>query len=295
MSSVSRSAASSPWMIGSWFVSIKNSRRPEVIRPATEQDRRIFYRCADEEGWRVPQVERRLFRDIWLRSALALSAGGCFCGLVTAVPHHESGWIGNLMVPASLRGRGYGRRLFLAAVQALQSCGVRSLWLTASAQGQPLYEKEGFAPVGQIERWVRSAGGLGCSVPKEEPLAPLRQADRKAWGEERSPFLTQLVQCGHICRSGDAVLLRQPGDDMQILGPWYGRNLDEQRQLLKQVTDCAPPGTELVTDVLATSGLQPVLAEHGFAPAGSTLLMAKGKLSVDLDQVVALGSLGSVG
>jgi N-acetylglutamate synthase-like GNAT family acetyltransferase len=102
-----------------------------MIRVACEPDWENFLVLASAEGWRVPRLESRLFQGPWLPFARVLEEGETFCGMVTAVAHQHSGWIGNLIVSKELRGKGYGSQLFLAALSALEEVQLETVWLTA--------------------------------------------------------------------------------------------------------------------------------------------------------------------
>lgn len=268
------------------------------IAPAEPSDWQAFLQLASKEGWRVPELEGELFAGPWARYALALRVGDRFQGLVTAVPHQLSGWIGNLIVPASARGKGYGRRLFEAALELLQTAGVARVWLTASALGRPLYEGYGFMTVDQVERWVRPAGSPGMSA--EVPLAAsalLRSQDLLAWGENRSELLRQLLLRGEVLAVDDTVALLQRGRQLQQLGPWYSESRCPRanRQLLQQLLARLDPAVETVADLLVSSPVRQLLAAAGFAPAGRNELMIRGGGTADLHPLVALASLGSLG
>lgn len=268
------------------------------IRRVQKPDWPEFYELASREGWRVPAIERKLFEGPWSEFAHVFD-DGAFCGLVTAVAYERSGWIGNLIVPQPLRGQGIGSRLFRAALGDLDARGVSACWLTASADGQPLYEKAGFVVVAQIERWVctRPPGKGHIGDMSATGLAKLLASDRMAWGESRKELLTQISKNGQLFVSDDTVALLQQGDDLQILGPWYSPTLCPRanRQLLQQALTAANPSKELVVDLLASSPLRSLLAAAGFEAAGYNQLMVKGETQVDLNMMLSLASLGSVG
>lgn len=271
----------------------------ENIRRVTASDWEIFFRLAGEEGWRVSPAERQLFQGPWAEYAQTLEVDGYMAGFVTAVAHQRSGWIGNLIVPPSLRGHGYGRRLFTKAVDFLDEKEVESLWLTASEQGQPLYEQFGFKSIDQIERWVRTSGGpraesAGISGGNESLL----DADLVAWGEHRHELLAEVVGFGQTFADEESVVFLQNTGALQILGPWYSHSyrLDNNLILLAQALAAARPEAALVIDLIASSPLRPLLAEAGFTPGGRSELMVRGDWSaVRLEQMVSLASLGSVG
>jgi len=252
---------------------------------------------AAAEGWRVPQLELQLFQGPWADHALAQETGGSFCGLVSAVPHHKCGWIGNLIVAPRLRGRGYGRRLFVAALEQLTGRGMTSIWLTASEQGQPLYQQYGFEVVEQIERWILPIGRrMAFRSGADVSLAQLLEADRAAWGEDRSPFLRQLAGDGQLFCCEDAITLLQSEKNLQLIGPWYSGSEAAQGQLLAEVVAAADPGREVVVDLFSCSSVRPRLAAAGFVRCGRNQLMARGETSaIQLQRMSSLASLGSVG
>lgn len=266
-----------------------------MIRPPRKSDWEQFFALAMAEGWRVPQIERQLFESVWAQYARVLVVDGEFSGLVTVVPHEKSSWIGNLIVPEHLRGRGYGGLLFATALKELARCGSASIWLTASKLGQPIYEKAGFVAVDRIERWVLSTAERESSEFKDDQQGDLLQADRDVWSEDRSSLLLQLLENGRVYRCGESVALLQSGVDMQIVGPWYGRDAADHRQLLRQIVMVVTPGRELVIDLFASSSLQKTLVEVGFVCRDSNQLMVRGEAHADLGGMVSLASLGSVG
>jgi ribosomal protein S18 acetylase RimI-like enzyme len=271
-----------------------------MIRCAHKEDWTSFLKLATIEGWRVPQLESSLFLGAWREHAYALVDEELFCGLVTAVPHQESGWIGNLIVPADLRGRGYGKQLFDAAVERLNSQGIGSIWLTASRLGQPIYEKDGFVEVGEIERWIsKSRSSSGCQQgAAAAELAQLHAADQIAWGEQRSALLDAVASQGQVIACSGAAALLQREDGLQVLGPWYGAadDLSAHRELLQVATNLADPETELVVDLLTSSPVKQLLPEYGFHCTGRNSLMVKGGVDgVNLSAMVSLASLGSLG
>jgi predicted GNAT family acetyltransferase len=216
-------------------------------------------------------------------------------GLITGVRHQHSAWIGNLIISPTMRGRGYGAALFDHAVGELRTAGVTTLWLTASAQGAPLYAKRGFQSVGQVERWVLPEGGKG------ETGAPVTDSngavvDAAIWGDDRHTLLRHLEKTGNWWQQGESRALLQRGNDLQIIGPWYGsRQLQDDTELLTRLLALATPQQELVIDLVADSGRQSLLVTAGFTPTGRTGLMVAGPTQVQWTGLLALATLGSCG
>jgi len=177
---------------------------------------------------------------------------------------------------------------------------VASIWLTASAQGQPLYAKEGFVVVDRIERWL-APSPLPAAVANEGNCATgevLLELDRSAWGESRQPLIDSLLRGSQAFACNDSAALLQSGDDLQIIGPWYSADLcpRSNRLLLQNILAVANPAIEIVVDLLASSPIRQLLAGAMFERVGETALMARGDRSgVKLNEMVSLASLGSVG
>ncbi|ALC17266.1 GNAT family acetyltransferase [Desulfuromonas soudanensis] len=270
------------------------------IAVAVEGDWPDFLVLAKDEGWRVPPVEEALLTGVLAPCVSVLRQQGAACGFVSAVCHGRNGWIGNLIVAPAARRRGYGERLFAHALAALEERGARSLWLTASELGRPLYERHGFVAVDGIERWISPPRARKPSVPAaiHGATEALSAADRRAWGERRLLLLGALTASGQPFACKETVALLQGGRDLQVLGPWYSATCcpRENRQVLSALLAAADPEVEIACDLLASSPLRSLLAAAGFAPVGGAALMVSGdRAGVDLRRVMALASLGSMG
>lgn len=266
-----------------------------IIVAADAADWRAFITLAAAEGWRVPQTELAFHQRSGASQALALRVDGASCGLVTAVRHGTSAWIGNLIVAPAVRGQGFGAALFARSITELRTAGAQALWLTASAQGAPLYRGHGFHTVNRVERWVRSSGwGESGRSPLIIPTGGA--TDRIVWGDDRHQLLRHLEAGGTWLRQGGSLALLQRGADLQQIGPWYGSpHRTDDMTLLQELIAAASARTELVVDLLAATGREWLLAELGFRPIGTTELMLCGAAEVQWSRLLALATLGSCG
>ena len=281
---------------GSLKAAAKAMVAAEIGRPE-RADWATFCRWAEAEGWRVPARELELYAGALAGGAFVLRQGPQALGFVTAVAHQRSGWIGNLLIDPQRRGRGYGVLLLEQALAHLAAQGCESLWLTASEQGRPLYQRRGFRAVDRVVRWSRAGGTSGGFPPPPADAAALLAADARTWEESRRDLLTGVANGGGLFCQGQSLLLLQAGADLQILGPWYSREFcpRENRLLLTAALDVAGPA-ELVVDLVASAPLAPLLAAAGFERRGECALMVRGPLPAgSLAGLVALASLGSMG
>lgn len=268
-----------------------------AIRKASARDWEIFLSFAQAEGWRVPAQEIAFFQGPLAESTFVLELDGEWAGFVTAAAHGDSGWIGNLLIPPARRSIGWGGRLFDHAVAYLEDQGVKTVWLTASELGRPLYMQRGFLTVGGVTRWQR--WGESGSLPViDSAQGHPDWADALVWGAPRRLLLDFLGARGTWLVAGSAAALLQHGDSLQILGPWTSLSgwHGEAELILEQACHYLPPGVELLIDMLDDTPLAALPQHHGFVPIGHNLLMARGPVDpAQLRRLVALASLGSFG
>lgn len=266
-----------------------------MIVTAGDRDWLVFQNMAQQEGWRVPQQELSLHRQKGCSRSWALRNDDVTLGLITGVRHQHSAWIGNLIIAPMERGRGYGAALFDHAVKELRADGVTTLWLTASAAGAPLYATRGFLRVGAVQRWVRPQGGKG-EGGQLVAGGNGSHVDAAIWGDDRRSLLNHLELKGRWQQQGESLALLQRGDDLQMIGPWYGsEQLRDDEKLLNYLVSIAAPQQELVLDLVGNSGRENFLATAGFTPKGRTELMVAGPNQVQWSRLIALATLGSCG
>ena len=149
-------------------------------------------------------------RRAWFRFAVAQP--GCHAvvaeddaagiiGTGVATINGPAAWIGTIWVASAFRGRGLGRALTEAPIDAAEAAGCRTMILVATDLGRPLYERLGFS----VQTWYRTfeAPGLGQSAERRpgdrlrpsrsDDLAVMTALDRAATGEDRSAILAALA------------------------------------------------------------------------------------------------------
>lgn len=173
----------------------------------------------------------------WLR-AIDLEPDGCFLavwdgqpvGTATAAVFGDAAWIALVLVDAAHRKRGIGTALMEHTLAYLDGRGVRSICLTATPLGQPIYERLGF--VGEY-RLTRYEGIPVAAEPVAEveavlpaDLAALSELERAATGLDRPRLLARLYAESKegarlVRREGRVVgfLLTRAGSRAFYLGP----------------------------------------------------------------------------
>ena len=267
-----------------------------LITSLEPSDWAVFKALAATEGWTLSFQEQRLFLNHWRPFFFTLKQHGDVCGFVSAVAYKRSGWIGNLLVAPEKRGLGYGSALLEHAISFLQQMQPDRIWLTASAQGAPIYRRRGFQAIDVVTRWTGHGLGTQETAGNAE-LGMLIDLDTHCWRESRAPLLSQLEFDGlPICFGNDRALL-QTGPSFWQLGPWLSAaNIPaDYRNLLQQAQAKTPAGRTLIADILNSAEIDLILRDNGFSRRGSNELMCLSDAPVEINGVVALASLGNIG
>lgn len=193
--------------------------------------------------------------------------------------------INMVIVAASMRGRGLGRKLMDAALQA---CGTRECRLTATADGLPLYEKLGFRATHE----VRQHQGVATLLPEDEAnhaialdwagaenLPAVAALDLQAHGVDRRPLLRLLAEAGRM------VILREAGEIVGygalrpfgrgvVVGPVVANTLEQAQDLLKLLI-ASRPGAFLRVDTAEWQRLSPWLSARGLQGVGGGIAMCR--------------------
>ena len=268
-----------------------------AIRPFYAGDVPAFLALAVAEGWICDPWEFTFLLDTFPRGCLAVEEKGCPVAFVTAVRYGTSGWIGNLIVAKGFRGQGYGARLMGRAMGELLAAGVKTVWLTASAEGRPIYERRGFRAVDKVARW--SGRGIGTRVNGEDSLslADMVAMDHAGWGDDRQALLSATVSRGSLlCGTKGFLVVQRCGNGFQF-GPWSCGDRRDASMLLARGLALTGEGSPVHCDVpVSNQDAAPLLSSAGFSFTGMTTLMFAGETpSYDPLRIFTLASLGSMG
>lgn len=126
----------------------------------------------------------------------------------------RSASLGMVIVSPAHQGQGIGSRLMSMALADLEG---RSVFLTATAAGQPMYERYGFQPIDVVEQHQGIPGHVAIvPLARGERLRPVGKSDAprlislatRAAGVSRTRVVSRLLECSEgivLDRGGEAV------------------------------------------------------------------------------------------
>ena len=230
------------------------------IRQLREDDLQDAYALSTTAGW-----NQRV--DGW-RMLLAIAPDGSFgaieedrvIGTAIGIDYGAFGWIAMMLVEPRHRGRGIGRRLLEAALQAIAPG--RPVRLDATPMGRPLYAQYGFADESVLTRRVADreavrrrlredpAPGWTASPLDRSALHGVLAADRSVFGADRSRLLAWLLaDAPHYAwvDGADGYCLGRGGRTFDQIGPIAARDDESARALVRAAAD-ASTSAALVID-----------------------------------------------
>ena len=264
------------------------------ISTFTPDDIHPFLDLAKDEGWISHRRELAFLLERSPEGCLVCHEEGTPVGFVTAIRHGRTGWIGNLLVSTINRGRGIGSSLFRQAMEVLKRSGVVTVWLTASAAGRPIYERNGFHGCDRIRRWERPGNQPERRERTRELQADWQAIDYLGWGDARTELLEYAASNGTAIGGDEGFLMVQPLGDGHQIGPFGALNHGVAEGLL--ATTLANAG-QMVLDVPAANrAAGRLLTSHGFTVDSEVDLMYAGQPpAYHPEHIFGLASMGSMG
>ncbi|WP_248447825.1 GNAT family N-acetyltransferase [Sinorhizobium meliloti] len=219
--------------------------------------------------------------------ALALSTGvvvlenDIVVGTTLTTRFGDCATINMVIVSEGMRGRGLGRRLMEAGLDAARGVPCR---LVATQEGLPLYEKIGFRQVGDILQCQGFCAAMEIPIDVEwmqsGDLAEIAALDEVAFGADRSKLISYMKDIGRfaVIRRDERVVgfsaTRAFGRG-EVIGPVVAENLDNARKLIQFQIAVRRDGF-LRIDTPNDSGLSRWLAECGLVHVGGATAMQRG-------------------
>ena len=273
-----------------------------AIEPFNREDIGSFLDLAAAEGWLVDPWECDFLLAAFPTGCLCVRNGsGAGVAFVTAVRYEHSGWIGNLIVAWQHRGQGIGGALFLRTLQILREAGADTVWLTASKQGQSLYEKHGFKVTDTINRW----SGTGRQRHQEHPPRTdgdcsemsVGHIDCRVWGDRRDVLLAATIGRGTLLNNQSGFVVMQPCGSATQFGPFSALDDKGGESLLDAALCTVPGGVTVYLDAPASnrSALR-LFNRNRMRITGTTELMYAGKRpDFHPEYLYGLATMGSCG
>jgi GNAT superfamily N-acetyltransferase len=230
-------------------------------------------------GWKDVESEWRVLHQAGdvrgVRLAGRLAAQGVLGDFGAAAS------LAKMVVAPELQQRGLGARL-LDALLAMADDKQQPVGLCATDQGQPLYERRGFAVSGELSILVgEPASGMlhPGSVVSLDDAQPVVACDRRFSGCDRGRMLRARFNESSLrfalsgARHGVALASQQ--GDMLLIGPILAETEDDARQLAAAVFATAP-GPVRIDVPFEHAGFRRWLVELGLREASRRVEMVRG-------------------
>jgi GNAT superfamily N-acetyltransferase len=256
-----------------------------------------FLEMAAAEGWISSEWELKFILSNFSPGCFILREDSLPVAFVTSIKYDKSGWIGNLIVSESRRGRGAGTTLMKKALDALLNAGAETVWLTASPAGKPVYERLGFVETDVINRWWGKGAGFCsdrlCAISADEAI----MLDGLGWGDKRDILVNAARGRGEMIGTGDGFIIIQDCVKFRQLGPWACAGEKCASVLFEMALSGIGKSCEVVLDAPGKNlAVESLLSSRGFQCVGRTSLMYSGvKPAYNSHHVYALGSMGRIG
>ncbi|MFK3780509.1 GNAT family N-acetyltransferase [Agrobacterium sp. NPDC089420] len=265
------------------------SFQPEHLDAAVELSR--------QAGWPHRREDWALVLSL-SRGFVALENGRVVGTAMATLLGDGCATVNMVIVDETMRGRGLGRQLMQAAMDAAEH---RECRLVATADGLPLYEKLGFAASGEVlqHQGVPAVTERPAGVAWAETVAPatLAALDAQAFGADRTALFAALAQRARFALvqeqgviKGFAALRAFGRGD--VVGPVVAENVEIAKDLIAFIFS-ERPGAFLRVDTTADTGLAPWLAERGLAHVGGGIAMRRPKAEITADRQLKTFALTS--
>lgn len=218
------------------------------VRRMTYEDIAAGMGLVRAAGWNQTEADWKRFLNIGPAGCFVAEAEGEVCGTAATIVYgNQLAWIGMVLVSPRQRGRGIGTELLKVALGYLDSQGSLTIKLDATPQGRPIYERLGFEPEYEIERWILSSctdTAARCDSSVEysarSNLDGLLAMDQAVFGANRGRLLRSLHRNApeftaviwDYARVAGCTLGRH-GLHADQLGPWMAQNEHVARKLLE--------------------------------------------------------------
>jgi len=244
-----------------------------------------------QAGWNQIESDWRRF--------MRMQPQGCFVAELDGVPAATTvtcifgpvAWIAMVLVEISARRKGVATALLKHALGFLDSQGVRTVRLDATAAGRPVYEKLGFTAEYALTRYEGIAPAMEAQpdvAAADASLLPeIVALDRRATGTHREKMLLRLFEespeAVRVLRRGGRVegfVTTRCGANASLIGPCIAVG-DAGRSLLRDALGRCSGGPVFVDVPRDNAGALAVVEASGLKPQRHFTRMYRGERIVD--------------
>jgi len=155
-------------------------------------------RLSRQAGWNQIEADWRRFQYLGADGCFVAELDGTAVGTTTTCIFASIAWIAMVLVDAEVRRQGVGSALLKHALAFLDTQGVKTVRLDATAAGQCVYEKLDFVPEYPLTRYegIASKTETECNtVQATAAMFPeLIALDRRMTGTDRTKLLVRLFE-----------------------------------------------------------------------------------------------------
>jgi GNAT superfamily N-acetyltransferase len=263
------------------------------LRVMTEWDIPAGMRLKEIAGWNQTREDWERFLQASPRGCFVAEVNSKVCGTATTIVYESRlAWIGMVLVDPECRSRGFGTQLLRKAIEHLDELQIPTIKLDATPHGKPIYERLGFVPEYELERWTlprraADAGVHGAGRSLESVSLTLLEAivkqDREVFGANRSFLLKHLHDHEPqftiaIERSGmlQGYAFGRRGSFADHLGPWVAVDADSARCILEMFLARSGRDTVIVDRLKGSAFTETLLRSAGFAYSRQLTRMVRG-------------------
>lgn len=206
------------------------------LRLLSALDIAAAFQLSAEAGWNQTLGDWKMLLEIARESCWAIEIEGQVAATTTLVCYERRlAWLGMVLTKTEHRKRGLAGRLLATALAYADQMGIKTVKLDATEQGKPQYEKFGFHPEEEVERWVRP-GKNAPQFPAVRRAANgvWRDIDLTAFGANRTHLLDKLAQRNPATEHSQSYLFMRPGRITAHLGPFVSEDARTARRLIEE-------------------------------------------------------------
>jgi GNAT superfamily N-acetyltransferase len=244
--------------------------QPTTLRTMAPTDVEPIAIAFERQGWGDRRSMLNWVTRYRYARPLVAVADDTIVGTGIACINGPVGWIGTIWTHPDRRRRGIGMALTEAVVRAAEAAGCRTLVLTATEAGRPMYERIGFEVQSGYRILEAPGTGIGADDPRGRPfraedLGAMARLASQATGEDREHLLTSFAS-PETARCWDDRDGRLAG--FAVAAPWGSVHaiapiLDDGLAILRDRRSRRPPDHRVRTGLLIENeaGLERLLSD----------------------------------